>query len=96
VKTFPRVVIYRCAQVFQIAAGSAPAATRLDVFRAGMRINFNQHHAAEEIVQAANAIREFCYVGLLGFALKINALAMGMIDCKHVRDIDIFNVAGAT
>jgi hypothetical protein len=63
---------------------------------ASLRIHFSQHPAAEEIVQAANAIREFGDVDLLGFALKINALAMGMIDCEHVRDIDIFNVAGAT
>jgi hypothetical protein len=61
-----------------------------------MCVHFNQHHAAEEIVQAANAIREFFYVDLPGLALKISALAMGMIDCQHVRDIDIFNIAGAT
>ena len=54
-----------------------------------MGIHFDQHHAAEEIVQAANAICEFRDVGLLNFALKINALAMGMIDCQHVRNIDI-------
>ena len=90
------MVIDRCAQVFQIAAGSTPATARLDVFRAAMRVHFNQHHAAEEIVQATNAIREFFDVDLVGLALKISALAMGMIDCQHVRDIDIFNIAGAT
>jgi hypothetical protein len=46
-----------------------------------MRVHFNQHHAAEEVVQATNAIREFCGVDLLGLALKISALAMRMIDC---------------
>jgi hypothetical protein len=96
VKTFPRVVIDRCPQVLQIAAGSTPATARLNVFRAAMRVHFNQHHAAEEIVQPANAICKFCYVDLLGLALKISALAMGMLDCWHVRDIDIFNIAGAT
>lgn len=49
-----------------------------------MGIHFDQHHTAEEIVQAANAIREFLGVDLLSFGLKINALAMGMIDCQHV------------
>jgi hypothetical protein len=74
------VVIDCRAEVFQIAAGSTWAAAGFHVFSAAMGIRFDQHHTAEEIVQAANAIREFRNVDLLSFALKINALAMGMID----------------
>jgi hypothetical protein len=48
----------------------------------------------EEIVEAANAICKFGDVGLLSFTLNINARAMSMIDCEHVRDIDVLNIAG--
>ncbi|WP_245319809.1 hypothetical protein [Bradyrhizobium sp. LMTR 3] len=95
-KALARMMVDRGAQIFEIAAGPTWSTTRLDVLCAGMRIHFNQHHAAKKIVQAANAIGKFCDVGLLGFALEINTLAMGVVDCKHVRDINIFNVAGPT
>ena len=89
------MMVDRGAQIFQVAAGPARAAACLDVLCAGMRIHFDQHHATEEIIQAADAISKFGDIDLPRLTLDINALAMGMIDCKHVGDIDVLNIAGA-
>ena len=96
VKALPCVVIDRRAQVFQIAAGSTWPAAGFHILPASLRIHFSQHPAAEEIVQATDPARKLRYVGLRGASFGISRLAMSVINCEHIRDIDVFNIADAT
>jgi hypothetical protein len=58
VKTFPRMVIDRCTQIFQVATSTSRPAASFHVLPANLRIHLSQHSAAEEIVEAADPIRK--------------------------------------
>jgi hypothetical protein len=71
-------------------------AARAFTYPASLRIHFSQHLAAEEIVQATDPVRKLRYVGLRGASFGISRLAMSVINCEHIRDIDVFNIEDAT
>ena len=83
-------------QIFQIAPSSPGSTAGLHILPASLRIHLSQHFAAEEIVQTTDPVGELGYFRLPGAPFDVNRLAMGVIDCKHIGDIDVFNVADAT
>jgi hypothetical protein len=95
-QTFPRMVIDCRTQIFQIAPGSPGSPAGLHILPASLRIHLSQHFAAEEIVQTTDPVGELGYFGLRRASFDVNRLAMSVIDCQYIGDIDVFNVADAT
>ena len=95
-QAFPRMVIDRCTEIFQITTRSPGSPASLHILPARLRIHLSQHVAAEEIVQATDPVRELRYFRLRGASFGVNRLAMSVMDSKHIGDVDVFNVAEAT